>query len=754
MEKYQQAISSYNDTEYKKIIKYDKLKNNKNIKKLFDQMPDKIPSSKYRITKNIQQLKYLFLFNKTDIITTNFTITKNGTTSIYGFLYSIWDKGPKHQYYCMGPTFKSQDGEYRRRFQPYDYLLELKKYYEHYYEMAEELLLNELSNGTIELHTSIFYPKLFKGAKEEFDKSIIDSRMPIILLVFSWLVDFHRIYYRAVENHIHPGYQFIIFDETQIPIYNKILEEIGGSKEYTKMIDNIDSYNDNLSTISDVVPYIQTGQKIISMPLNSVTRPNDINFTAWRELYINKMCSELVLNFICPSFPFINNWFFIQNADPSLYDNISQYTKYENSKLGEDISENLRKINAMNYLNKDIHRSTSKSHAKYYLEPRDEKFEKLASKIMSSIDYTESNIVLSNLAICVHSEYVNKTIKDIPGLIQQKQILDPTYEHKGLFSKKFYKKHMFEFIYSLYCMNTKLRITHGDLHLNNATIYRLYRPEAIIDEFGDGTTKILYVMDTECKKCYLFDHAGLFSMLIDFSRSIIGDKSQIIDEFGEDYADKYFKDQNRRILYSLYQYFPNYTKKNKNMLLSIMLKNFPVFFKILTAFDIFALTHNIVNLIKQEKQNIKIDHEVEEFIKRVNSLSESLLLDNLTSMINGNINHCDDIEWPCIIILDELFGDCLLTPQIINKNDILTDIFYYPNEIIYKLDDYDQFPELLKLDKEIELKKKYGLDHDPSDNIPELIKEFRSLKNDNLTRFIDTYERSEDVQIKSSWMFE
>jgi hypothetical protein len=239
MEKYQQAISSYNDTEYKKIIKYDKLKNNKNIKKLFDQMPDKIPSSKYRITKNIQQLKYLFLFNKTDIITTNFTITKNGTTSIYGFLYSIWDKGPKHQYYCMGPPF-------------------------------------------------------------------------------------HRIYYRAVENHIHPGYQFIIFDETQIPIYNKILEEIGGSKEYTKMIDNIDSYNDNLSTISDVVPYIQTGQKIISMPLNSVTRPNDINFTAWRELYINKMCSELVLNFICPSFPFINNWFFIQNADPSLYDNISR----------------------------------------------------------------------------------------------------------------------------------------------------------------------------------------------------------------------------------------------------------------------------------------------------------------------------------------------------------------------------------------------------------------------------------------------
>ena len=60
---------------------------------------------------------------------------------------------------------------------------------------------------------------------------------------------------------------------------------------------------------------------------------------------------------------------------------------------------------------------------------------------------------MSNVALCTISEYVGRTIADIPHLITK------TARYKKIYSNVFridyFRKYMFEIVYALYCANSK-----------------------------------------------------------------------------------------------------------------------------------------------------------------------------------------------------------------------------------------------------------------------------------------------------------
>ena len=88
----------------------------KEFKKLINIDVELSKSTIARIVKNGQLLKYNFLFDKKNMLTTIFRAIKDKTTAIYAILFSeIINNNIVHKYVSTGPTFISQDGEYRHR---------------------------------------------------------------------------------------------------------------------------------------------------------------------------------------------------------------------------------------------------------------------------------------------------------------------------------------------------------------------------------------------------------------------------------------------------------------------------------------------------------------------------------------------------------------------------------------------------------------------------------------------------------------
>ena len=85
---------------------------------------------------------------------------------------------------------------------------------------------------------------------------------------------------------------------------------------------------------------------------------------------------------------------------------------------------------------------------------------------------------------------------------------------------------MFELVYTLYCLNSKKGVIHGDLHLNNFTVHPLYFTEfKNPDELKNPS--MLYVLDKN--HYYLFPSRQYHIVVIDFSRSLI--RPSLLDSY-------------------------------------------------------------------------------------------------------------------------------------------------------------------------------------------------------------------------------
>lgn len=656
-------------------------------------------SHKNRIVRNIQRLKYIYVLSKSDIISTCFKVSLDETSAIYGYLHGRCIKGKKDntfepEFICTGPTYRSQDGEYRGRVIPYSQFLELFNTYSEVFQPIEEMILNRMESKRLTFQTDFYYPMNCSHPTKKLEEFINNNRLPIKLYILCWFVDFYKIHHKTIENHVNPAYQYIIYQKEDIPILEQLIKKMTGEVSYQLLQIKIMDYKQTITDPQLNIIELQCGQKIFPMTVIEAMRPDDINFSVWREIYVNNLVSNLVLNLISPSFPFINNWFYIQNAHAGLFDNVSMHDKFTHSEIATDVSMQLKEIDKYNYVNSNKDEG-----------PLDNRFFRLSRSIHKSIVFADSNIRLTDLAMCITSEYVGRTLRDIPMLIVNKEHwfgLDLVFTDYDIFSK-----HMFEFIYSFYCMNSKCGIIHGDLHMNNATIYRLYIMKTSNGQALVKDPHIMYIIED---LIYVFKHVGLFSMVIDLSRAIIGDHEKIEHEYSPRFAEMYFKEQNIRIMHMIYHYFPKLIEKYRDNIENLLLNNFPTMFKILTPVDTFVIMSNIAAMFSVDdaftRGTIPIAKGAMKLLSQLATKAEALIVHNLQALIEGRINTPDDIEWPNLVILRDVFKDFIMTPNELKKSNInVVEVFNGNNDIISDIDDYTTWGPLLSLAGEEKLRK-------------------------------------------------
>jgi len=651
---------------------------------------------RYRITTKIQELKYNYLFYKMGSVVSCFKAQFEGVTAIYGYLLgSTFDdtKTTKITYISTGSTYRSQDGEYRGRVIPYQQFYTLVTRFRDAFDPIEAMVVNNIERGDLQLSVDIYYPDDFKENKKDFENRLNESRCAINLFMICWFHDFRIMYMNYIPNHITPAYQFIFYRPENIPLYISILDTIKSHK-YEVLMHEISHYSSDHS--HSIIIDVGCGMKIIPLTVLESIRVDDINYSVWRELYITSALSNLPLNHISPSFAFINNWFYIHQVGAGLFDNLSMRDKYLHSAIATDISVQIKNTDRLNYVNGDRKKG-----------PVSNKFMRLSYSMQKSIVYADSHIRLTNLALCITSEAVGITFRDVPNNIKNNRNF--TGISFSLTDKDVFAKHMFEFVYGLYCMNSKMYVIHRDLHLNNITLYH------IINMFSKSGTLVrkdpvvIYIVENTM---YMFKNYGLYGVIIDFSRAIIGNYKKIEHEFSRKFAEIFFKDQRGHMMNLIHMYYPKIMELHQEVIENLITKNFPLMFKVISVMDTYILMNNIKALFTVE--SIIVNKEIivsDESVKLVDKLIESankLFLSNITKAIVGKITSEDDIEWPNLLIIRECFADYIYT-QDMGSDYTLTDIYNSNNEIINDLDDYETWGPLLSIESVKEIIAKYGI---------------------------------------------
>lgn len=670
-------------SEYNKLVDAGNIPNEK-VSQFLASVPYDTSFSHFdRLSDRFPDLKYTYNFPKANISSVCFKMMspETGIESAYAYLYC--DENTPI-FFCYSSALKSQDGEYRSRVIPYE---QFEKHYATFIDFLapiEELIVDKIEAGLITLFALFYQSRVKPGVK--LRKFIDKKRLPIKFYMICWLVDYFNIHLGLEENHINPHYKQLIYSPDDSDVLSTLMENPNFYHIRQGFIALVQLYEDITTGERDPEKFrvvLSVGQKIIPITVMEVLSFGDINFGVWHEMYINTITTNMVMNLICPSFPLSGEYFYVQNVDENLFDNPAMWEKFEHSKIACKISDQLREIDKYNYVSGDLNRG-----------PRTKQFLSLSKKIHESIINADSNICLTSLAICTVSEYTGRTVRDIPKLV--KSNMYPMYQN--LFSTLYFKKHIFEFIYALYCLNTKFGIMHGDLHLNNVTMC------VNVNTVFDEKSYAVYVVGGTA---YYFSHNGVFSTLIDFSRAILGDVNMLTEDFGQAFASTHTIRQQGLLLKLIEQHFPQLYSAHKDNLTTIVVKKFPEMFKIATSIDTFVLLSNFKAMFTLDEnfKDVKTEKTLLDFIDEITDYVETSVSDNLVALLKDPTRTLT--RWPHLEIIERFYSDHLLDDAFVAKKPKIIEIFNSNNDIKYDVQDPGTWNMVMKTDKVNELLAKY-----------------------------------------------
>ncbi len=637
-----------------------------------------------RLVSNAQKLKYIYRFNKTNNIVSCFKFSMGKSTSIYGYLYSRCINGSfVHEYVCTGPTFTSQDGEYRGRIIPYwQYARNFEKGHAAY-ERVEQLVVSKLETGALTYHVDFYIADQCRSNLAALERSIMESRFAIRFHIMCWIVDMHEIHTATNSNHMNAAYEAIIYQRADIPVLLEILDSMD-IRQYIILKNQISWYD---SGILDHLKDLGCGQKVFPVTSLEMTKLDNINYPIWREIYITAMASNMVLNLISPTFPLIGTWFYIANTGPGLFDNSSMHTRYKHSGVAGEINHALQRVDALNY-----DRETK--------NVLGNKFLRMSKDMHGIMQYASENIRIVDTSICMTMEYVGRTLRDVPRLISGRELKHGT-EHIFANSHAF-AKHMFEYVYGIVCMNTRMGACHGDLHLNNVTMFRLYNFLRWAKDHPVNPDHLHVVYTLANGPTYIFPHFGVFSCIIDFSRAILGSKQLLEHSFGVLFTELYLSDQRGRFISAVRKNLPWLMEKYDAEVMHLATDNFTLAFKILSGMDVYTLMRGIETLIETEslfRDKVRVAPTALPLVRALIHASREIITRNFHAAMNGTIADADDVEWPCMEILrGPIFADYLLTAErMADPEVIVCDIFNHNNVVKYDFMDPSLWGPLLEI---------------------------------------------------------
>lgn len=623
------------------------------------------------IVNDYSEIKFKTILQKTRYSTICFHARRHSANKtaecIYGFLYVLYEE-LQPEYICIGHTYNSKDGEYRRRFTKYNVFMHS---YEKNLELMDKIEQNVISlieSGELELFVD-FYTESDVDLTPLNDL-VNNNILMIKLYAVNWLIHYYQIKNSSISPNSTESYQFVLNHGNDV--YEQLMESIGLLE--IKEIIHVD--------FTRLYKKVKTtlGQKLIPLTFKDTTNVEDINLIPWKELYFNMLCTDLILNFVSPSFPLINNWFFVYDSRKELFDNTAMQQKFKYSTVANSILESLR--------------VATKQTAKDTI-PINKRFADVERKIANPIEYINTYLRLSNLSISIVNEYAGRTIFDMHSFVKNNENINPVY--KNVFRD--YRLYVFDYIYGFYCMNRIYKMIHADIHLNNITLYKKHNLVYPYDKVSNTWSKAyedvfnLFIIDEDLS--FLVPATGMHGVIIDFSRSMtsqLSSKTQL---------KSYMKKQYDYILALINRYFPNIVREYENRIKALLFDRFPLMLKIMSAIDPLTLSFHLKNTLTKLIPNQDIT-----YIDRIYRQTRHLLQINLEKAINGDIFREEDIEWPTKTILIEQFSDFIYSPGLIkrwkqwdkeDKEKIpgIIDIYNSQTELKYSINGQENWPDIL-----------------------------------------------------------
>jgi hypothetical protein len=653
----------------------------------------------FKIRDTIENIESIYSFGYYENI--NKKIKKNTTFIPHGSKYT-------YKYFTMGGSFLSKDGEYRVGFIKISNLraIEGNPKVNNLYESIKLYLVKKLIDRKMMLFKEFFYPS---GDRKEIEIELeyYSYELQSGLFALTWFNDMYNKYLNIVENHINKKYQNIMFKHKKEDLeYIEILIKRHG----IDVLDTLRYFSNHIFNNTDIKitnEQIGTkiGQKIIPLSIAEAQNPFELSYKPWREYLISVYLSNLVINNVSCGFFITNSWFYIKNSRKGLFDNEIQYDKMSRSELAIQITELLNRAQLYTYENIDKHKMNNKITKNQIDSWISNKFKHLSDKIQKPIDYAKEDIIMSNVALCMITEYVGRTIMDVISLSKispyYNKLIGYPFTQMGYV---YFSKYMFEICYNLYCMNYLGGIIHGDLHLNNATLKPLtYKNNRNVLDIDNP--QVLYVLGDETDQ-YLFNTCGYYTCMIDFSRSIVlPEKIEQLHDTSLPKSHnilkniKKYQEYQIESLLNLYIHFTSDINKDE---LRILFKNhFEAVFKLLSVTDIFGFTQKLLTMFSLKDKHIVTPYvKCIDLLNKINKYAEQYLTVEMNKLILDKYYEKTilSMDWPIHTIIQNCFCDFLISNT---KLGTIVDVYNINNELKYSLNKADNYPSAIADAKQI-----------------------------------------------------
>lgn len=785
--------------------------------KLYNEIASEIKPKSYEWSKQYTTSEYLTaIYRFTPMYEIGYTVIAfKGTrifkddnshkhiTAIYAIVYLEVKTDGKTvyitpRYICPSPTYTSRDGEYRQRFIPFKQLLTAKTKFAELWDAAEEYIMDKIiktyhedtdelkipiiggdDTGDVASGDLIIHAEVYPSADDaKYEKQINewanDSRMAIHLLIAAWLCDGYNIFMNIEENHINYNYKMMIYDDDDAEFF-----KIWTAPD-KKINLNHCRFMLNYLQISatNVTSNIKLGVKITPLTVQEVAT-RDVALGVWKEIILSKLCTNLTLNGIAPSFGLYYKWSYINNVDRNLFDNVAMHEKYENLDKVIELNDLLKK--ARELTNNKIETGTAD-------------LSELANKINETIVYSNSYSTFTDVALISISEWQGYTIRDIPALLRQYRAhgLRKRPAEMNLFNTAgIFVKYIFDLIFSLNILNTKFSCIHGDLHTNNITIQQFVDLSKIVNGetvyvCGPNPMAIYLInsLENNSPKIYAFDSFGFNGSIIDYSRAIIADLNILRTIDADVLKDtEFIQDRQRDLLLRLlHKTVPDIVNKHELKIKALLIDKFDMMHKIAAGIDYFYFSDNIYNLLIAEFPNAMKKHktardfhrafpaptvenltieeegelidEIPLMLANVRDKSHDFVITNLLRAINNDAIFPEDISWIGNQLIDELFDEYLINDIDDLKDKTIYDVYDSLAPIKYSCVSPDCFPQKIDvIQKSIENEENIKWQKQHIDEYKDFLKDKNNVTN-KLNSLLKKYEEIQQLPIETTWKYE
>jgi hypothetical protein len=596
----------------------------------------------------------------------------DGSDSKYGMVF--WnDSTPKvlgnPSYICLTPTFSSMDGEYRNGFIQYDVFDEMYEKHADIFSPIERRIADLL--GDNEPPYRVLPEDITDKVKIVMEQSNLARRA---LAVAAYL-------YATMPRNVHQKSDLL---ETLL----KLSEGAVQIKDSVRCLRNI------LLTGDKRIP-LGCGQKIIPLTYNEVVHFGDPTHSAWREMFIDELASDLFINLVAPNFATFISWGYINGSGPELFENKSMKKRFE-----RDIAARAAVI--------------SIKEARKHLEPvldntADYTLRNTERSLYNIVDAIHNDLIMSKYALMNIKTHIGVTIANFAEYVYRFELGSyPSTIEKSLSVN--YTKYIFDICYACVCLHTNCGVVHGDLHLNNMTIN--LQPHGMVEHAGalPENSYMLYVTadDTE-RNTFIVPYANrTFGCVIDFSRSFLaGPKAtEQLKRTGRDALsslEAVYEKQTPVIMKTFKRFLPKIVEENERALYDAVVTDAYGALKILSAADIYSATRNAGLMLRDEyarvsdmkpdarRNKITLDLAVAKELIKKSEVAYRMMLRATLAFIRGEgaPDRCLSID-----VLPPMFPEFLYSSKTKTELDEmrLFALFNALSPITYSSTIYDSFP--------------------------------------------------------------